>query len=97
MEDDLARFVHLYGPDNFAAVLADGTPRNGQYPASVWSAGEQFSDSLAVTLPGALKPGHYRIVTGLYYYGTTGERIFVTQNGQSTPDRTVELFSFDMN
>jgi hypothetical protein len=37
------------------------------YPSSIWQAGAQIAQSIALTLPADLEAGAYRLVTGLYF------------------------------
>ncbi|MCS6800775.1 MAG: glycosyltransferase family 39 protein [Chloroflexota bacterium] len=64
--DDVQVFVHLAGRDDRPVVQADGAPRGGTYPTSLWSPGERVLDQRALQLPAGLPPGDYRLLVGLY-------------------------------
>ncbi|MFN8454579.1 MAG: phospholipid carrier-dependent glycosyltransferase [Anaerolineae bacterium] len=59
-------FVHLRDEAGQTITQADHPPAGGQYPTSLWDAGEIISDRFSVPLPPELKPGRYQIILGLY-------------------------------
>lgn len=63
---DIDYTVFVHGLDDAGATLsADGQPRNGAYPTSVWLAGEQIMDTHVLTAPARqLSIGLYRLETG---------------------------------
>jgi hypothetical protein len=71
---DLARFLHLLGPDGRPLAQRDGAPCAGWdaatpdvvCPASSWLPGEVLIDRVALTLPADLPPGRYPLATGWY-------------------------------
>jgi 4-amino-4-deoxy-L-arabinose transferase-like glycosyltransferase len=86
---DYTVFVHLLGPDDQIIAQADGPPRFGQAPTSLWDAGDVIVDRHAVDLPITLSSGAYRLEIGLYR-PSTGERLkFVDNEGQTTTDSLV--------
>jgi 4-amino-4-deoxy-L-arabinose transferase-like glycosyltransferase len=58
-------FVHLLKGSAQLAV-ADGPPAAGDYPTSMWRAGDTIEDSHLISLPPDLRPGDYSIAVGLY-------------------------------
>ncbi len=70
--DDWTQFIHLIGPDT-AVVLADGAPRQGDYPTWAWFPGERIVDTWRLTIPESLSPGEYALHIG-FYRRDTGER-----------------------
>lgn len=61
---DYRVFVQVRGAQGDVAAYVDGEPRGGAYPTSVWSAGENVSDTITIeraTLP----PGSYEVYAGL--------------------------------
>jgi hypothetical protein len=83
-------FLHLLDPAGNILAQQDGEPRSGNYPTSVWDAGEFVSDERSVALPEVLRPGEYRLVAGLYEL-TSGERLRA-EGSTETPD-AVELLT----
>src|SRR5207244_440053 len=58
-------FVHLVDAGGALAAQHDGEPLDGRYPTWAWQTGAAFRD--VHTIPtGALAPGNYRLVAGLY-------------------------------
>ncbi|MCS6801650.1 MAG: hypothetical protein RMM58_11110 [Chloroflexota bacterium] len=64
--DDLAVFLHVRDASGRVVLQADGPPRLGRYPTSVWSPGDRLLDPRP--LPGLrrLPAGRYQIVVGWY-------------------------------
>jgi hypothetical protein len=62
---DATVFVQLLGP---AGPLAqwDAQPLRGEYPTSLWPAGEVVEDSFRLTLRPNTPPGDYPVIAGLY-------------------------------
>ncbi|HLF26799.1 MAG TPA: hypothetical protein VJG32_10710 [Anaerolineae bacterium] len=59
-------FVHLVNAEGRVVAQADAAPVNGARPTTGWLPGEVIADRYAITLPGDLAPGEYRIVAGMY-------------------------------
>jgi hypothetical protein len=79
-------FVHAEDASGQLAGQVDQEPLNGQYPTSIWEAGETVVTDL--TLP--VKPGSYRLLAGWYRWDT-GERLAATLAGAPLPDNSVPL------
>jgi hypothetical protein len=62
----LTTLVHLASPGQPPLAQADGPPRGGSYPTTVWAAGETFADRYLLTIPADLPPGRYPLWIGLY-------------------------------
>ncbi len=71
---DWSIFVHLRDAAGQTVAQKDGPAGGGQYPTSLWDAGETISDNLTVPLPDNLPPGAYQLVVGLYNL-TDGARL----------------------
>jgi hypothetical protein len=71
-EEDLAVFLHLRDASGRVVLQADGPPRRGRAPTSVWSPGERLLDPRP--LPGLrrLPAGQYQLVVGWYRPGDGG-------------------------
>jgi len=78
VDRDFTVFVHVENERGDLALAADGQPRAGDYPTSIWSPGEVIPDTHSFQLPGDLPSGSYAISTGLYLLDT-GERMVVAE------------------
>ncbi|MCU0500148.1 MAG: glycosyltransferase family 39 protein [Anaerolineae bacterium] len=63
---DYTVFVHLLGDDDTLMGQGDGPPLDNAYPTSFWSAGENLADTHRLKILPDAKPGHHRIIVGLY-------------------------------
>jgi hypothetical protein len=79
-------FIHLV--DAIGKVLAqvDAPPRGGEYPTSLWEAGEVIQDDYALALPGDLKPGLYSIEIGMYEYPSLARLPVLDPDGNAVGD-----------
>lgn len=66
MAADYTRFVHLADATGRVWTQADGGPRQGQYPTSLWMADEVVVERLALSLPDDLPAGPYTLRVGFY-------------------------------
>ena len=66
MERSYTRFVHLLTAGDQIVAQCDGVPGAGTLPTTSWISGEVLTDSVQLTLPSDLPPGHYRLAVGLY-------------------------------
>jgi len=85
-ESDYTAFVHVVDAAGTIVAQIDSQPLGGQYPTSIWTAGERIEDPQDLTV----KPGTYQVLVGLYLLDT-GERLPVLMNGQPAPDNQVLL------
>ncbi len=67
----------------------DSPPLSGDYPTSLWDAGEVILDRHDLDLA-TVPPGAYRILAGLYNF-TTGQRLPTSAAGTPLPDYAVNL------
>lgn len=68
-------FVHLLQTgDSVPFAQADGIPRGGLYPTSLWIANTLIRDPHTIILPSDLPSGSYELHVGLYDLGT-GQRL----------------------
>lgn len=74
-------FVHLVAADGQIADQQSFVPVGGLRPSQTWRAGEVLADTYTFTLPPDLPTGTYTLIAGLFD-PDTGERPFVSQNGQ---------------
>ncbi len=74
MEQDYTVFVHVLDAQDQIIAQADHQPQRGNYPTSIWDAGEVVRDEVALTLPKETPAGRYRVLIGWYDLGT-GARV----------------------
>lgn len=82
-QKELTVFVHGGDPTQPPLVQADGPPLNGNYPTSLWEAGEVIEYTVTLPLPEG-EAGEIPIHIGLYD-PATGVRLPVTVNGERQP------------
>ena len=63
---DYTVFVHFLDSEGRIQAQADSPPRGGEYPTSVWDAGEVIADPRTISLRSDLPPGEYSLAIGLY-------------------------------
>jgi len=89
-EEDYVVFVHMLDEDGDLLVQADGPPVGGDYPTSLWEAGETIVDRHVLQVTNA-PPGSYALQVGLYLLDT-GERLTVRNAaGVRLPHDTIPL------
>ena len=71
---DYTTFVHLYAGDGPPKVQDDGQPASGNYPTTLWEAGEVVADRHVLDLGPDLPAGRYRLAAGMYLL-QTGARL----------------------
>jgi hypothetical protein len=69
-EHDYTVFIHALDAGGNIVAQVDRQPQDGNYPMSLWDAGEQVRDEYALTLPASAQ----RVIVGLYR-AETGERL----------------------
>ncbi len=91
---DYSVFLHLTADDDQqplaqsdVLIRADSA---ADYPTGVWRPGDQFTDTLALTLPGDLPPGQYDLVAGVYDW-QTGDRLATGAGANVLPDNRIRL------
>ncbi len=77
-------FAHLGNPSAAPLAQTDGPVMGGEYPSSLWAAGERFDETISLSLPADLPPGEYPVNIGLYDFAT-GARLPLVANGERTP------------
>jgi hypothetical protein len=63
---DLTTFMHLFSSDGKLVAQVDSPPLHGDYPTSVWGAGEVIPDYYTLPLTSTLSPGTYHLKIGMY-------------------------------
>ena len=63
---DYQIFVHLLGDNPEPVAQGDGPPVMGDYPTTMWAAGETIRDPHRVALPADLPTGTHRLLVGMY-------------------------------
>jgi len=87
---DYIVFLHLRAPDGQVIAQADGPPRDGSYPPTVWSSDEIIPDPRTIEVPTNAPLGRYAIVVGLYH-PQTGARWPVDDSPARTSDGGVRI------
>jgi len=77
MDRDYTAFVHLEDEAQRIWGQKDGEPQAGNYPTSLWDAGEVVRDERELTVASDAPPGAYELTVGLYLVDS-GERLPVT-------------------
>jgi hypothetical protein len=95
LDADYAVFLHLRTSDGQVISQADGPPRNGSYPSTVWSSGEIVPDPRAIAIPNDALVGRYALVVGLYH-SQTGVRWPVNNSPARTPDGGVRVGTLEV-
>jgi 4-amino-4-deoxy-L-arabinose transferase-like glycosyltransferase len=80
---DYTVFVHLVDAAGEIVAQADGQPRGGTYPTSIWDVDERIVDEHSVSAP----PGEYQIYVGLYQWQTMARLPVASDGVAATEDR----------
>ncbi len=88
---DYTVFIQLWPTSNpqQQPIGFDAPPLSGDYPTSLWEAGEVILDPHFLDLT-TVPPGEYRILAGLYNFAT-GDRLSATNASIPLPDNAVNL------
>lgn len=80
-EANWTTLVHLAEPGQPPFATGDSPPLHGDYPTSIWAAGEIINDEYRLTIPDGLENGRYPIWLGMYN-SVSGERLPLTVKGE---------------
>ena len=83
---DYTVFVHLLDSEGQLRGQVDSPPASGQYPTSVWDAGEFINDLHTLPLAPDLPAGEYRLAIGLYDPDTGRRLQTLDTSGNTTGD-----------
>jgi hypothetical protein len=90
---DYTTFVHVQDATGQAtgqqgAIVAqmDRPPANGDYPTSLWDAGEIIRDPVQIPIPPQVAAGQYEIVVGLYDSATNSRLPALDAQGERVGD-----------
>jgi hypothetical protein len=83
MSQDYTAFVHLLDEQGNLLAQHDGQPQAGDYPTSIWAAGEIVTDTITLPIPAGDSP--YQLAIGVYLLATL-ERLPVIANDTIQPD-----------
>lgn len=75
-------FTHVIDKEGRMWAGQDNWPRQGQFPTSLWLAGEFITDVYDIELPGDIPPGSYRIEVGMYLLDTMERLTVLGKDGQ---------------
>jgi hypothetical protein len=90
VEEDYTVFVQVLSSDERIVAQADSQPLHGYLPTSEWATGEIIPDRHNLSLPDDLRPGQYRVITGMYLLDTL-QRLPVQAKGSATVDDRITL------
>ena len=76
--------VHLVDDEQRPLATGDSLPLAGDYPTTVWLAGELISDAYSLTIPADLPNGRYALLLGMYDLNTL-VRLPLTVNHERQP------------
>ena len=88
---DLTTFVHLFSSDGKLVAQVDSPPLQGNYPTSVWGAGEIVPDYYTLPLPSTLPPGTYHLKIGMYDAKTYDRLLASDAAGSALADNVISL------
>ncbi len=84
-------FTHLLDAQERVWGQRDSIPKGGQYPTTLWAAGEVVDDRYEIAIDAEAPAGEYTLAVGLYD-AATGQRLpAFDANGQRTPGDRVLL------
>ena len=84
---DYTSFVHIVDSEDHIVSQVDVQPLYGQYPTSIWSAGEVIVDEHILS---PISQGEYRVYVGWYRHRGEGwERLPIVSEGTSSTDRAL--------
>lgn len=63
---DWTVFIHLVDHDDTIVAQSNSRPQQGQFPTTLWTAGDWLRDTHTITLPATLAPATYTVRVGLY-------------------------------
>ena len=90
LSHDYTVFTQMLDLDNQKVGQRDSQPRGGDYPTSLWDAGEVVSDVYVIPVSPDATSGGYRLVVGMYLL-ETGERLLVLNEQGEALDTMVDL------
>lgn len=86
IDRDYTVFTHLIDEGNQIWAQKDNPPLGGNYPTSLWDAGEVVKDEYELRVKEGTPPGEYLLEVGMYL-PSTGERLSVLERGKVVGDR----------
>jgi len=81
-DKDYTVFVHVIDQDGRMWAGQDNWPQNGEFPTSLWMAGEFITDTYEIDLPPDIPPGAYQIEVGMYLLETMERLQVLGDDGQ---------------
>jgi 4-amino-4-deoxy-L-arabinose transferase-like glycosyltransferase len=70
LTEDYTVFVHVVDEEGQTVAQSDSMPRGGFYPTSYWLEGEAIADEHCLRFRNNVRPGSYRVLTGMYLLQT---------------------------
>jgi len=91
IEGDYKVFVHIVNEVDQIVAQDDQQPVGGNYPTSLWEAGEVVQDEHRLNLPSSLPPGEYRLFAGMYRTDTLERLTAINAQGERLPADRIPL------
>ncbi len=79
---DYTVFTHVIDRDGTIWAGHDSWPQEGEFPTSLWLAGEFIADAHEITLPTDIRAGEYQIEVGMYLLETMERLDILAEDGQ---------------
>jgi len=91
VEKDHTVFLHLLDSDGNLVSQWDEQPWKGDYPTSLWDAGETVRDPRYLPIPENLAMGRYRLYVGMYLLETLERLPVIDQGGNRLLNDAIPL------
>jgi len=89
--EDYTVFVHVVNDNGEIVAQGDAPPSGGNYPTSLWEAGEIIKDGHFIHLPQNLPSGRYRLFVGLYNLHTMARLPALTPEGKHLMNSAIPI------
>ena len=86
---NLTAFVHLLSPAGVILAQDDRQPTGGQFPTSLWQAGDGSQEVYTLNVPPDAPAGPYTLIAGLYHAPTSRRISVLDQAGQPQDDHVL--------
>lgn len=88
-DKDYTMFVHVLDANGKVVAQIDAQPRGGNYPTSIWDAGESIREDYVLSLPKDLPAGEYKIEIGAYEYPSLARVQIIDASGKNVGDHLI--------
>ncbi len=87
---DYSVFLHLTAASDSKPLAQTDTLILPEYPTGAWRLGDQFAQTLTLTIPADLPPGNYDLIAGVYQW-QSGTRLAVSTGSNTLLDNRIRL------